>query len=320
MPSRNVAMKQRKRENGMAQKTENNGGMPWHLKKNDIDIDALPSSNDRKGLYRVRKEVEAIMATRNVEELTNADIINFETIEMYGKRFLSVTEGRRINDTLTSMGVDAIAQWGRYVRIYNRIIKPIGNEYVTLYCNFERQLNKLAGDVALWISYNKQARNLTRALRWMEEHEAMRFIVEMENDLMGAKLVQEGDTIRVDADGEGNLYEKIIEASRDTAEALRDVKNIDTALWRYLSGNSLEWMLPMNVQCVIPMVYDYRKYLSADIPDAYFMSEARKRMEKGESLSDRDMEMAVFPDFDAIAPDEECVEQYIGRLSETNEI
>ena len=94
----------------------------------------------------------------------------------------------------------------------------------------------------------------------------------------------------------------------------------DTALWRYLSGNSLEWMLPMNVQNIIPMVYDYRKYLSADIPDAYFMSEARKRMEKGESLSDRDMEMAVFPDFDAIAPDEECVEQYIGRLSETNEI
>lgn len=320
MPWRNVAMKQRKRENKMAQKTDNNGGMPWHLTKNDIDIDALPFANDRKGLYRVRKEVEAMLATRDVVAMTNADIIDFEAREIYGKRYLSVTESRRINDTLTEMGADSIAQWARYVRIYNRIIKPIGNEFVTLYCNFEKELNRLTGDVALWISYNKQARNLTRALRWMEEHEAMRFIVEMENDLMGAKLVQEGDTIRVDADGEGNLYEKIIEASRETASALRDVKNLDTALWRYLSGNSLEWMLPMNVQNIIPMVYDYRKYLSSDIPDAYFMSEARKRMEKGESLSDRDMEMAVFPDFDAIAPDEECVEQYIGRLSETNEI
>lgn len=304
----------------MAQKTDNSTRMPWKLEKNGIDIEALPYANERRGLYKVRKEVERLMATRDVAQMANADIIDFEIREMYGRRYLSITESRSINATLTDMGVDSITQWGRYVRLYNRIIKPIGNEYVTLYCNFEKELNKLTGSVALWISYHEQARNLTRALRWMEEHEAMRFIVEMENDLMGARLVQDGDAIRVDADGEGNLYESIIEQSRNTATALREVKNLDTALWRHLSGNSLEWMLPMNVQAVIPMVYDYRSYLSAKIPDAYFMSEARKRMEKGESLNDKDMEMAVFPDFDAIAPDEECVEAYITRLSETNEI
>lgn len=303
----------------MAQDNQQDGRMPWNLEKNLIDHKALPYANDRKGQYRVRKEVEELIASRDVDKLTNADIIDFELREMYGKRYLSTTESRAINDTLSKMGETAITRWAQSIKIYNRVIKPIGNEYVAQYCLFEKELNRLTGDVALWISYHEQAKNLTKALRFLEDDAAHRFIVELDDNLIGAKLVQDGDAIKVKADGEGNLYEEIIAASRDLAIAMKGVRNIDTALFRYLHENGLEWMLPMNVQSVIPMVYYYRSYLSAKIPDKYFMSEVKKKRDQNISLSDEELEMAVFPDFYAVQADEECVSQYIERLRETNE-
>lgn len=277
----------------------------WYLRKHqDVDIDSLRDVKDKTGEYRVRKFVREL-SQGSIKGIADANIIDFEVKQLYGKKYLSGKERTFLMSEIHERGNDALNEWSLYLHTYDKI-REYSNKMLARYAIYERDLIELSSKVILWITYEETAKTLTRALRYVEEDSAQHIIMQS-TKARGVTLRQQGDMIVADVSGKGQLYEKIQELSRDVEEGLSKVRAYEVVLYAFLQENSLEWMLPLNVEDIFSSLYDGRLGIEEDIPSEYFRSVFRLRALEGETTEEEERR-AVIPDYTEIEADSDTVE------------
>ena len=288
-----------------------NAGVSWYFRKRDtIDVDGLREADDKKGEYTVRKFVKELIAGGTLQQIADAFIIDFEVRAIYGKKYLSGKETTLLMKSIHEMGKGALSEWGTYLHTYD-VLREYANKMVDACTDYERSLSELSAKCELWESYEHTARELTRALDYMNEEGVNGFISGINGNSQGVRLRRDGNTIVTDVSGAGMLYEQIEGIAKKVREGLSILKGYELVLYRLLKDNGLEWMLPFNIENVLADAYSPRLGLPDSIPSEYFRSILRSRALDGEDITEEQEQRAVIPDYGEIAADAGIVEYAI---------
>lgn len=288
-----------------------NAGVTWTFRKREaIDVDKLREADDKTGEYTARKFVKELIANGTIQQIADADIIDFEVRALYGKRYLSGKETTLLMKSIHERGEGALSEWGTYLHTYD-LLREYANKMVDACQDYEQDLRELSGKCELWESHEQTARELTRAIDFMSEEGARSFLAGINSSSQGVRLRQYGKTIVTDVSGEGMLYEQIQGIARKVRSGLSILKGYELVLYRLLHDNSLEWMLPFNIENILADVYSPRLGLPDSIPSEYFRSILRRRALDGEDITEEQEQRAVIPDYGEISADAGIVEYAI---------
>lgn len=288
-----------------------NAGVSWYFRKRDtIDVDGLREADDKKGEYTVRKFVKEMISDGTLQQIADAFIIDFEVRAIYGKRYLSGKETTLLMKSVHERGGGALSEWGTYLHTYD-VLREYANKMVDACTDYEQSLSELSAKCELWESYEHTARELTRALDYMNEEGVNGFISGINGNSQGVRIRRDGNTIVTDVSGAGMLYEQIEGIARKVREGLSILKGYELVLYRLLHDNGIEWMLPFNIENVLADAYSPRLGLPDSIPSEYFRSILRRRAIDGEDITEEQEQRAVIPDYGEIAADAGIVEYAI---------
>lgn len=289
-------------------------GVSWYFRKRDtIDVDRLREADDKTGEYTARKFVKELIEHGTVQQIADADIIDFEVRSLYGKRYLSGKENTLLMKSIHERGNGALSEWGTYLHTYD-LLREYANKMVDVCTDYEQALSDLSGKCELWESYEQTARELTRALDSMSEEGSRNFIAGINRNSQGVRLRRDGNTVVTDVSGAGMLYEQIEGIAREVRGGLSIFKAYELVLYRLLKDNGLEWMLPFNIENILADVYSPRIGLPGSIPSEYFRTILRSRALDGEDISEEDELRAVIPDYAEVEADAGTIEYAITFL------
>lgn len=285
-----------------------------YRKRSSIDVSKLRDADDKKGSLSVRQFVKDLAAGSSIEKIADANIIDYEVRAMYGKRYISDRERTTLMAALHKKGEKALQKWARYIGQYERL-REFCNRMLLVYNEYDRDVIDLAGRVGLWHTYEKTARHLTTALRYMEEHDAIRYLVEFDEDYRGAIFRQEGDRIIADIYGEGMLYSDIQECAEVVLKDMGKVKAYEIVLYSVLKENALEWLLPFNIEDTLFSLYEPRLGFSDDLPDEFFRGVLRRKALDGEDITEEQERRAVIPEYAEATPDRHMMEIALNQIN-----
>ena len=282
-----------------------------------------PFRTDLKTIKNTKYDMKHLTECGTPEEVASAIAAEREYKKMELEPPVSFSPKDREKIMERFSGTDDLKAMSGYINLYGDLNKYQDNLYKS-YKVYQISIGDLSKFTTLWDEYSKMADVLTALItgRGLSNEEIQ---VELEKvaPMIQNKLVkyvynEEKNKIEADIFQKGQLYDLVVEASKDAEDFLSIVKACIMVIEEFMTENCYYFIMPIIMDETIQIVKK-EIYSHSIINDLYHKSRKNKILKSGGTVSDDDLKKAVVPDYNEIKPGIEYLNMCYNGLQKIRE-